>query len=68
MWNGAVNRESLTKDATHSPNLFFEVRPKLRDKEGAKQDILELLRDPRSGCQGQGIVYCMSQKDTEVGG
>ena len=26
-------------------NLFFEVRPNVRDREGAKQDILELLHD-----------------------
>lgn len=42
------------------------MRPKLKDKEGAKQDILDLLQDPASGCQGTGIVYCMSQKDCEV--
>lgn len=49
------------------PNLFFEIRPKERDKENARQDVLELLRDQTSGCRrGTGIVYCMTQKDTEA--
>ena len=30
-------------------------------------EILKLLQDPQSGCsQCTGIVYCMSQKDTET--
>lgn len=48
------------------PNLFFEVRTKLKDKIAAKDDILELLLNPKSGCfQCTGIIYCMTQVSLE---
>jgi len=57
----------LFKQPPLRPNLFFEIRGKEKDKENAKQDVLELLQDPASGCgRGTGIVYCMTQKDTEA--
>lgn len=47
-------------------NLYFEVRPKLKDRELGMADIVELLQDEASGCFNvTGIVYCMTQKDTE---
>ena len=61
------NKCLLFKQPPLRPNLFFEIRGKEKDKENAKQDVLELLQDPASGCgRGTGIVYCMTQKDTEA--
>jgi len=61
------NKCLMFKQPPLRPNLFFEIRGKEKDKENAKQDVLELLQDPESGCgRGTGIVYCMTQKDTEA--
>ena len=50
------------------PNLFLEVRQKVKDQVAAKDDILELLQNPESGCyQCTGIIYCMTQVSKIVG-
>lgn len=62
----AYDRCAIFKQPYNRPNLFFEVREKVRDRETAKADILELLQDPQSGCHNVcGIIYCMTHKDTE---
>ena len=52
----------LYKSSFNRPNLYYEVRPKPKNKEDVEREIVKFIRN-NSGKSG--IIYCMSRKQVE---
>lgn len=50
------------KSSFNRPNLYYEVRPKPKNKEDIEREIVRFIRN-NSGKSG--IIYCMSRKQVE---
>lgn len=50
------------KSSFNRPNLYYEVRPKPKNKEDVEREIVKFIRN-NSGKSG--IIYCMSRKQVE---
>lgn len=50
------------KSSFNRPNLYYEVRPKPKNKEDVEKEIVRFIRN-NSGKSG--IIYCMSRKQVE---
>ena len=50
------------KSSFNRPNLYYEVRPKPKNKEDVEKEIVRFIRNNMGK---SGIIYCMSRKQVE---